>query len=58
MIGALLETILLFINAVAILNEKRFLKKCNTNDMKMDSTQHLQLIHLQIKLSLLNLKSL
>ena len=27
MIGALLETILLIINAVAILNEKRFLKK-------------------------------
>jgi hypothetical protein len=27
MLGALLETILLFINAVAILNEKRFLKK-------------------------------
>jgi hypothetical protein len=27
MLGALLETILLFINAIAILNEKRFLKK-------------------------------
>lgn len=27
MIGALLETILLLINAIAILNEKRFLKK-------------------------------
>jgi hypothetical protein len=30
MIGLLLETILLFINAVAILNEKRFLKKCTS----------------------------
>lgn len=28
MLGALLETLLLFINAIAILNEKRFLKKC------------------------------
>lgn len=30
MIGALLETILLIMNAVAILNEKRFLKKCTS----------------------------
>jgi hypothetical protein len=29
MLGTLIETILLLINAVAILNEKRFLKKCN-----------------------------
>lgn len=28
MLGTLLETILLIINAIAILNEKRFLKKC------------------------------
>lgn len=28
MLGALLETLLLFVNAIAILNEKRFLKKC------------------------------
>lgn len=29
MIGLILESILLIINAIAILNEKRFLKKCN-----------------------------
>ena len=28
MLGALLETLLLFVNAIAILNDKRFLKKC------------------------------
>jgi hypothetical protein len=28
MIGLILESILLIVNAVAILNEKRFLKKC------------------------------
>ena len=28
MLGVLLESILLILNAVAILNEKRFLKKC------------------------------
>lgn len=28
MIGLILESILLIINAIAILNEKRFLKKC------------------------------
>lgn len=30
MLGTLLETILLFMNAVAILNQKRFLKKCTS----------------------------
>lgn len=29
MIGLILESILLIVNAIAILNEKRFLKKCN-----------------------------
>jgi hypothetical protein len=33
MLGTLLETILLIINAVAILNEKRFLKKCTQSNM-------------------------
>ena len=29
MLGLILESILLVMNAVAILNEKRFLRKCN-----------------------------
>jgi len=33
MIGALLETILLIVNAIAILNEKRFLKKRIENNI-------------------------
>jgi hypothetical protein len=37
MLGTLLETILLIINAIAILNEKRFLKKCSIRCMQMDS---------------------
>lgn len=41
MIGALLETLLLFINAIAILNEKRFLKKCKNYPMKMASAPFL-----------------
>jgi hypothetical protein len=41
MLGALFETLLLFINAIAILNEKRFLKKCTSLSMKMASTPKL-----------------
>ena len=37
MIGAFLETILLFINAIAILNEKRFLKKRRLWSIQTDS---------------------
>jgi hypothetical protein len=39
MIGALLETILLFVNAIAILNEKRFLKKRMVGSMQMGSAR-------------------
>lgn len=39
MIGALLETLLLLMNAIAILNEKRFLKKCILRTIQMGSTQ-------------------
>ena len=35
----LLVTVLLFFNAVAILNEKRFLKKCTDICMQMASTR-------------------
>jgi hypothetical protein len=38
MLGTLIETILLLINAIAILNEKRFLKKCNPATTQMAST--------------------
>lgn len=39
MLGALLETILLILNAVAILNEKRFLKRCRKLMIQMGSTR-------------------
>lgn len=38
MIFSLLESILLIINAIAILNEKRFLKKCTLGLFQTDST--------------------
>ena len=38
MLGTLIETILLLINAIAILNEKRFLKKSNPATTQMAST--------------------
>lgn len=34
MILTILESILLIVNAIAILNEKRFLKKCKFNNNK------------------------
>jgi hypothetical protein len=50
MLGTLLETILLFINAIAILNEKRFLKKCRVLSMQMDFIRKLpRVATIQIK---------
>ncbi len=66
MIGLLLETILLFINAVAILNEKRFLKKCtnfsyvdgfDTSSAQPDSTNEVITSKSQIIMMVFTLRS-
>lgn len=47
MLGTLIETILLLINAIAILNEKRFLKKCKSRTTQTVFT--LRLLRARIK---------